>query len=688
MLLYLRRALWTAPFGVLLTFTGEPSALAGTFDPSGIYHPSPDAIATDDFESYPEPENQGGAGGEAGEPTYPYQLVEDATALTGSKVFKLGPWQSAGVGFSAPSADGSYVARVWVKGEAAATVEVRYEDGTTPALSQLFPTGRVTSDGWAELESAPFTIHAAHQPDPGVGFFSPTGVIADALEIVPLGEVRSIRSCTGINDSSACLPDEICLYRACVDARGFVPPMPTTKEEKIALADYMGNRIKFLFGPLLNREMHLKSAMEAIDTMRNAQERYRFWFSFVTAIQRLEDSHSTVFGLFQFQDFPGRIPLTACFVNGDADLSHDQAPKDPELPDILVSHTGQGATWGLKPGDRLVAVDGEHPILWEKKLQGRSWSATQINDAASVAQYAESLRGDIAAQARTITVIRCDAGKCGFPEMIKVADQPAPSEPVKGVNCDHRPLLHFPEQPTNHFIGENVYSGIVKESTAEERIHGMVWDSLMGSGSTTGVQIQAAVNSFRQEKVRGLILDHRTGNGGTKDAASPILSFVMPPRYTEADVWRIFLDDVGPKTKAEGLLLFDQIKDDPSALAYQGSEDAQVDVPVALLLTRDVSASDYFPNAFKGAPKTRIFGPHPTNGAFSTFLGYSYWLSLTFQLASEDTLNYDGKMLCGRGVVPDEVVAPKQSDLMQGVDTVYEAALAWVRAHLKPQETP
>lgn len=41
-------------------------------------------------------------------------------------------------------------------------------------------------------------------------------------------------------------------------------------------------------------------------------------------------------------------------------------------------------------------------------------------------------------------------------------------------------------------------------------------------------------------------------------------------------------------------------------------------------------------------------------------------------------------MLNGHGVEPDFVVLPLQSDLMDGKDTVYDAALAWVRQGLKP----
>ena len=42
---------------------------------------------------------------------------------------------------------------------------------------------------------------------------------------------------------------------------------------------------------------------------------------------------------------------------GDADLSHDLAPKDPNYPDVLVAYTGTRLTSGLKGGDRIVSVD-------------------------------------------------------------------------------------------------------------------------------------------------------------------------------------------------------------------------------------------------------------------------------------------------------------------------------------------
>jgi C-terminal processing protease CtpA/Prc len=80
----------------------------------------------------------------------------------------------------------------------------------------------------------------------------------------------------------------------------------------------------------------------------------------------------------------------------------------------------------------------------------------------------------------------------------------------------------------------------------------------------------------------------------------------------------------------------------------------------------------------------RIFGPHPTAGAFSTFIEFSGWGGLYYQFASGDTIGKDGRAILGHGVAPDEVVLPKQSDLVVGKDTLFEAALAWVRQELKP----
>jgi len=133
----------------------------------------------------------------------------------------------------------------------------------------------------------------------------------------------------------------------------------------------------------------------------------------------------------------------------------------------------------------------------------------------------------------------------------------------------------------------------------------------------------------------------------------------------------------------DGVVAF-QFGVDNGLVDYAGSNAPVTEVPVALLLTEDVSASDWLPFGMKGAPKVRLFGPFQTNGAFSTRYSFGYWLSISYLLATGDTFAPDGKTLNGTGVAPDVVVLPRQSDLISGKDTLYETALAWVRQELKP----
>lgn len=46
----------------------------------------------------------------------------------------------------------------------------------------------------------------------------------------------------------------------------------------------------------------------------------------------------------------------------------------------------------------------------------------------------------------------------------------------------------------------------------------------------------------------------------------------------------------------------------------------------------------------------RIFGPHGTAGAFSTFINFEYYGGVDFQLALGDTIAWDGSALIGAGV--------------------------------------
>jgi C-terminal processing protease CtpA/Prc len=78
----------------------------------------------------------------------------------------------------------------------------------------------------------------------------------------------------------------------------------------------------------------------------------------------------------------------------------------------------------------------------------------------------------------------------------------------------------------------------------------------------------------------------------------------------------------------------------------------------------------------------KIFAPYETNGGFSTRYAFGYWLGMSYVIAVGDTYDAEGRTHNGRGVEPDVVVLPKQSELLVGIDSVHAAALAWVREEL------
>jgi C-terminal processing protease CtpA/Prc len=234
-------------------------------------------------------------------------------------------------------------------------------------------------------------------------------------------------------------------------------------------------------------------------------------------------------------------------------------------------------------------------------------------------------------------------------------------------------------------VGWQFFQGAIAGTTPEEAIFGMVWDTLYGGGDPSGhvnSHISQAIDDWKAS-ARGVILDHRAGSGGTLDAVDNLSRLVRPPETIAIDWSPMMIAGFdGPETAVEGVALFEQHK---ATFPWTvGATDYDPQLPVALITHRDVSASDYLPYALKGSPKLRVFGPHGTAGAFSTFVNYRYWGGLSYQFANGEPIASDGAALIGHGVVPDELVDQRQSDLLAGVDTIHEAALAWVRQELKP----
>lgn len=663
------------------------AARAADFDDQGLFAFDPSAVFTESFESF-EPT---GTDGSSAEPT------DSDTALEGIKVLSAS-LQDRGlrIPLAVPSGLATYHLSFWIRGDCIGGVAVDYDDGRPGGIAQGFPTGRITSDGWVEMRTAPLTVDGDGSGLDlrlylsGYDGDAVLQVEVDAVELLSDGEGKAPASCDGLDLASACGPEEMCMSGLCHPAAGWFPPLPS-QQDRDRLVDYWKEKIRDTYGPYLPRKLSMPDALATLERARHATSAVDFWNRFAEAIRRLRDAHTYTRSPFTSLLKLGK-PMNVCFFEGDGDLTADVWPSDPTYRDVLVSHVGPSHAWGIRQGDRLVAIDGVHPIAWARSLMASSTLYWESDEPLQFANIVNLLQRLIPLHATTVTVVHCDAelGVCdGAPTVIEVADiEPlAPGEVLVTVGCDNRPFYHLPDAPEDHRFGDSwadediVLEGWLAQSSPEEGLRGLVWNSLLGGwqGSQLDQKLRNAVSTWTS-LASGVVQDHREGHGGTSQTANILVGFSREPFTPLAGLMRDRESDEGPQTPSDGVKLFNKVRSYAGERA--GSTNAQTDIPVALLLTWDVSASDFLPFMMKGGPRVRLFGPGPTMGAFGTFYQYSYWGGLLWSIGAQDSITPEGLTLCGRGVYPDEIVLPKQSDLLDGKDTVHEAAVAWLRSEI------
>ncbi len=584
-----------------------------------------------------------------------------------------------------PPSDASYRFALWVRhGRVWARAVLEHSTARETEVAYLFPSGRVTSDGWAELVSNPVSVAGSELAR---AFLRLEGseIDVDAIEVSPGGVFDGGSACSGAFDP-VCGSESVCLSGRCRQGDRYVPPLPAA-EHRDSIAEHLAGRVTWLFGGRLTRLRNLPAARVELDAMKSASTAWQFWGSFARAVRRLGDWHTSASSAISIHRSPRVLPV--CFIEGRADLTFATWPSDAARADVLVSH-GFESSPRLRRGDRLVAVDGRHPLEWARSLVQHDWGYHPADDPDVDAEFAEALRGTIPTFARTFTVIHCDAatGTCdAVPTTYDVSDIAVGGQ---GPACDNRPDYHLRNPPSSfggsvtdsHFLPFQPWLDELVDSAPGEKLLGMTWDNLYGPALTPF--LLRANDRFRAE-ARGVILDHRAGNGGTIDAPQALTQLVRSPlALSVGPGFMIEAGSDGPATPEEGRAEFERLTKFPGLTYEVGSDDPALDLPVALIIHRDGSASDWLPHGLKGAPNVRIFGPHETAGAFSSFYQFSYWSRFDFQLASGDTITRDGETLIGHGIRPDVIVEHTQSSLLGGKDLPYEAALAWVRENLRP----
>lgn len=644
----------------------SPTALAGSFDARGVFAFDPKAVRTEGFVSLPA---QTGL-----------NIVNADDALEGPSYALIATQQSSiDIAIALPEVDAGYRARIFARGNRAVVdIDIAYpNDGGSPSESaRMYPTGIVTSDGWYELATNQFSVAGTRKPKVWLSMQA-SGTDLDAFEIVTDGAFKALAQCSVPRDP-ACGAGEICATRWCHNGNDFVPPLPAP-EHRAAVLDYLAGRMRVFFGGRFTRLERLPIALATLDKTRGAATPWDYWNGVITAIHQLRDWHTTVNGPVGFGG-QGAFPI--CFVEGDADLSHQLAPKDPSYADVLVSHVGPNANSGLKPGDRLVAINGMHPIAFVESLEDVDWGIWRANDPDAHGESVERLASVIRRWAKTLTIIRCNPqnATCAAPETIDVTSLPADANGILYPYCDHRPLYHLGSNgpdASSHNSYSGPFFGPVVDAPQNENIWGSVWDSVYLQ-SLQQNPYQPMIEAFR-DNASGVILDHRLGNGGTVLAATYLTSLFRSPDVIAA--WPGFNTTVGMYdefSQQDGLDLFNLFKTSNGGYYVGSNTPKTTNMPTALLLSRDGSASDWFPFGMQGLPNVRIFGRR-TAGAFSSYYQLDYFGGLNWRMASGDLVRPDGSTHLGEGVRPDEDIVQKQSDLLAGKDTIFLRALEWVR---------
>lgn len=647
-------------------------AHAGTFDEAGQFVPDPAAVFSLPFDTVTPDQTGMTQGAEPGVlQGGGYAVLETADAFFEQALPALTP--------------GTYTLRFFARhNRVVAGITVRYAtseaDFGDPSFEvTAYPTGVVTSDGWYEVASAPFSVDSTRSAQATLHMYA-SGADVDALEVVrEAAPAVAIKTCAKAYDP-VCSVNEFCSAGFCRDGNVTVPSVPAAEAGgAAALVAFMQSRLDLFFGGKLTREARLPIAETTLTALAGASSRWEVWNGFATAFHRLRDWHTSMSGP---TDSGGRGAFPLCMVEGDADASQSAGATDAALPDILISHGNPDleASSGLGPGDRIVSIDGQHPVAWMDSLDAIDWGYWHANDPDVHAEAAERMRNAIRRYASELSIVRCDrtAHTCSATaETLRVADLPR-TEPELYPACDHRPgyLIDGPDPISHRVRGNQV--GMVHDTTEAEGIRAMVWNGVYAQG---GNPFASALSELTTGAT-GVILDHRTGNGGTEYAAELLTQPFRAPALIGAST--SFNLTVGLFDEPfDGLSLFNARKNNGQDGYNVGSEDFNPTLKTALLLARDGSASDWFPLGMKGGnPNVRIFGRR-TAGAFSSFFQFDYYGNLAWQFASGDYVEDTGATRISRGVEPDEVLLPKQSDLLQGKDTVALRALAWIRG-----ETP
>lgn len=606
----------------------------------------------------------------------------------------------------------AHLALSWYAGGVEDVLAGTFGGGTEIGAVVFQPTGRLTQDGWEEWSSGPIDADMADVQfsllrifdeqifglqSGRVDYDGAQRVQLDGLEIRDLGEAAVPKvACSLADEDTQCGPEGACLYGRCVDA---APVLGALIHDAALRRQYIDRRVfelRYFEGgrfPLTQIDLFEPSLQAQYDDTATARS---FRTALNVAYQRLADGHAappaTSF-------VPAGANAGVCVHMGDADLM----PSVSDRPMVLSIESGTPFADRLQPGDVLVAIDDMSPRDWYPL--SRRYSRYSGDPSAREFVTTPELFGAALQSGSTLTFVRCTqttpGRRCNNATLREIVIDTAeftagvwndtvPSWLHNYFPCDFRLNSAVPGMGDHEYA----YAG----TRAEDGVQYLQINGMPQYSSPEGAPWFDVVTDALESGPDRVVFDQRLGSGGSIEAVDHLANYLISTgdlhgmhllpqmdREMTPALRRNLLScgRSGGFTKSCGDFL------EWALGAFSFSRPAARNARLAILIGADVSGNDFITrildNRTDGA--TRIFGGARTYGAFGVvwsrpaFLGEiaggSFQVHDTVFLQTADDTNQD--FATGRGVAPDQEILQSQRDAVLGIDTVLEAAKAWVQ---------
>ncbi len=584
--------------------------------------------------------------------------------------------------------------------------------GSDPVAALILTARFPATDGIDARDSSYF-----NPPESAEVLDSAAYALADAVEIEPVaGAPTPPTACTQEDLATECGPHGECVFGHCIDSSVVWGAVPAPADQVADLvrrwafvAQHLGGdrgaatRAGSVFSP---------SAVSALTS--GATPLYRGLNALVAGVR---DGHTELgfppsagtalsVGMAPFNATSGILDL--CFGLAEDDVGGTSASPVYAVfwvaPDSLVG-AAKGGT--LAVGDVLTAVDGLSPDAWLDAV-GPSYRDTLPNDPRSEpAGRALFLATALGKYASTAELSSCDAtGACTKKTLdvgaltFAIATGKGPSGATAGTR---RCMGRFTDAVSTWTAADDA---LLYDLAAFESVGGVASVEMDGfhpaaDDADRALPYPTWQTPWTQALTSGepLLVDARYGHGGYVSLIRFVTHQIRGPAspYSMLAMPRGEWDDIDPAwTTSPGLAACvgtSNVAPDLCGWATSLNDASPTTTPVAAGVKiawvdgYDVSANDITPRDLQGAPNVVVFGGLPTTGAYGEISELpplaAGWTTGAIQVTdARFGSSFDAAVASpwasGTGVVPDQVVLQKVSDLLAGTDTVLAAARAWL----------